>query len=233
MRVLDFSKGLARGSAFELLAEFRLCRPRINPRDIDPEGRHFTPERFREGAHAIFAGRISCNRRRGNESCHRGHVDDMSLAASQHVWKDSARDQHRADQVDPDHGFDISLRLDLFKPVDGTKACIVEQDVNLSVKIQHGLHHRAPEPIDQGGPAALADIADAAGAMRAATASVTAAATKLEDIAAGLAALTPIGGSPPARDNLSAGSRAQLSTELQELLRDMATAPASHREDTR
>jgi hypothetical protein len=100
-------------------------------------------------------------------------------------------------------------------------------------EIQHGLQHRLPEQTDQSGSAALGDIADAAGALRAATTAVMAAATKLEDIGAGLIALAPAGATPAARGNLSAGSRAQLSTELQELLRDMATAPAGQREDTR
>jgi hypothetical protein len=100
-------------------------------------------------------------------------------------------------------------------------------------EIQHSLQHRVPEPTEPSGSAALGDIADAAGALRAATASVTAAATKLEDIGAGLTALSPIGAPPAARGNLSTGSRAQLSTELQDLLRDMATASTSHREDSR
>ena len=56
---------------------------------------------------------------------------------------------------------------------------------------------------------------------------------KLEDIAAGLTALSPIGVSPPARGNLPACSRSQLSTELQELLRDIATGAAPRQEGPR
>jgi hypothetical protein len=78
-----------------------------------------------------------------------------------------------------------------------------------------------------------ADVADAADEMRAATAALTAAVARVEDITAGLATLSPIGLSMPARGNLPAGSRSQLSTELRELLRDMATGPAPHQEDTR
>jgi hypothetical protein len=99
--------------------------------------------------------------------------------------------------------------------------------------IQHGLQHRGPGQADQGDSPALADLADTAGELRAATAAVTAIVTKLEDVAAGLTALSPIGASPPARGNLPVGSRAQLSTELQELLRDMATAPTPHQDDSR
>jgi hypothetical protein len=56
---------------------------------------------------------------------------------------------------------------------------------------------------------------------------------KLDDIAAGLAALSPIGLSLAARGNLPPGSRSQLTTELQELLRDMATGTAPHQEGSR
>jgi hypothetical protein len=100
-------------------------------------------------------------------------------------------------------------------------------------EIQRGLQQRGPEQTGQNGSAAPADVADAAGELRAATAAVTAAVTKLEEFAAALISLSPSGTSPPPRGNLPAGSRAQLSTELQELLRDMATAPAPHREDSR
>ncbi len=100
-------------------------------------------------------------------------------------------------------------------------------------EIQHDLQRQTPEQTFQGGSAAPADVTDIAGELRAATTAVTAAATKLEDIAAGLTAVSPIGVSSPARGNLPAGSRAQLSTELQELLRDMATAPAPHQEAPR
>ena len=95
-------------------------------------------------------------------------------------------------------------------------------------EIQHGLQHRVPEQME---PERFRGAGRYRGcrrrALRAATAGVTAAVAKLDDIAAGLTALSPIGVSPPARGNLPAGSRSQLSTELQELLRDMATAPAS------
>ena len=100
-------------------------------------------------------------------------------------------------------------------------------------EIQHTLQHRGPEQMAQSGSAALADVTDVAGELRAATAVLTAAVTKLEDITAGLAALSPIGMSPPVRGNLPPGSRSQLSTELQELLRDMATGPAPHQESSR
>jgi hypothetical protein len=100
-------------------------------------------------------------------------------------------------------------------------------------EIQHALQHRGPEQAAQSGSAALVDVTGVAGELRAATAALTAAVTKLEDIAAGLAALSPIGMSPPVRGNLPPGSRSQLSTELQELLRDMATGPAPHQESSR
>jgi hypothetical protein len=94
-------------------------------------------------------------------------------------------------------------------------------------EIQHSLQHRGPEQIEQSGSAPLADVADAAGELRAATAALTAAAAKLDDIAAGLATFSAIGVSPSALGNLSPGSRSQLSTELQELLRDMTAGSGS------
>ncbi|MGD9615222.1 MAG: hypothetical protein AB7H90_06815 [Alphaproteobacteria bacterium] len=100
-------------------------------------------------------------------------------------------------------------------------------------EIQHGLQRRGPEQADQSGAAAPADVAETAGELRAATAALTAAVAKLEDIAAGLAALSPLGVSAPARGNLPPGSRSQLSTELQELLRDMATGSVSPQEGSR
>ncbi len=100
-------------------------------------------------------------------------------------------------------------------------------------EIQQDLQHHTPERPHQGSSSELADIPETAAELRTATAAVTAAAMKLEDIAAGLTALSPIGASPPGRGNLPAGSRAQLSTELQELLRDMATAPAPNQEAPR
>lgn len=96
-------------------------------------------------------------------------------------------------------------------------------------EIQHGLQRRGPEPADQSGSAALADIA---GELRATTAALGSAVARLEDVAAGLAAVAPLGLAPPARSSLPPGSRSQLTTELQELLRDMA-APAPHGEEPR
>jgi hypothetical protein len=100
-------------------------------------------------------------------------------------------------------------------------------------EIQNGLQQRGPEPASQqSGSAALADIADTAGKLRATTSALTAAVVKLEDIAAGLTALSP-GVSLPARPSPPPDSRSQLSTELQELLRDMATSPAPHQKGSR
>ena len=90
-------------------------------------------------------------------------------------------------------------------------------------EIQRGFQQRGPEQTGQSGSVALGDVADVVGELRTATSALTAAVTKLDDIAAGLAAISPIGLSAPARGNLPPGSRSQLSTELQELLRDMAT----------
>jgi hypothetical protein len=100
-------------------------------------------------------------------------------------------------------------------------------------EIQHGLQQRASEQASQSGFAAPADVAEATGELRAATAALTSTVAKLEDIAAGLAAIPAIGISPPARGNLPPGSRSQLSTELQELLRDMATGAAPRQEGPR
>jgi hypothetical protein len=101
-------------------------------------------------------------------------------------------------------------------------------------EIQNGLQQRGPEQTDQqGSSAVLTDVVDTAGELRASISALTAAVAKLEDIAAGLTALSPLSVSLPARSNLPPGSRSQLSTELQELLRDMATGPAPHREDSR
>ena len=93
-------------------------------------------------------------------------------------------------------------------------------------EIQNGLQQRGPDRTDaQSSSAALADVAEAGRELRSATAAVLAAVTKLDDVAAGLAAFSPIGISAPPRGNLPPGSRSQLSTELQELLRDIATGP--------
>jgi hypothetical protein len=100
-------------------------------------------------------------------------------------------------------------------------------------EIQHGLQHHRPEQNNQDGSAALADIANMAGELRAAIATLTTTVAKLEDIAGGLATLSPVGLLPAARGSLPAGSRSQLSTQLQELLRDIATAPAPHQESSR
>ncbi len=96
-------------------------------------------------------------------------------------------------------------------------------------EIQHDLQHRGPE---QTGSAVLADAADA-GNLRAAVSALTASVKKLEDIIAGLAAFSAIGLSAPPRGNLPPGSRSQLSTELQELLRDIATGPPPHQDNPR
>ena len=100
-------------------------------------------------------------------------------------------------------------------------------------EIQRGLQHRGPGQPDQGGSAVPADIADTASQLRTATVAVTAAVAKLEDVAAGLSNLPPAGVVPPSRGNPPAGSRSQLSSELQELLRDITTAPAPHQEGSR
>lgn len=100
-------------------------------------------------------------------------------------------------------------------------------------EIQHGLQQRASEQRGQGGSAAPADIAETAGELRAATATLTSVVTRLEDAIAGLAAIPSIGTSLPARGNLPPGARSQLSTELQEVLRDIAPGPAPSPEGLR
>jgi hypothetical protein len=101
-------------------------------------------------------------------------------------------------------------------------------------EIQNGLQQRGPDRTDQqGSSAALADVGDIAGELRASISALTGTVAKLEDVIAGLAALSPIGISLPARGSLPSGSRSQLSTELQELLRDMATGSVPHREGSR
>ena len=97
-------------------------------------------------------------------------------------------------------------------------------------EIQQNLQHRGPEPTGQSGSAASADVVDAAGELHTATTALTAAVVRLEDIATVLSA---VGLSSSARGNLPPGSRSQLSTELQELLRDLATGPASQGENSR
>ena len=100
-------------------------------------------------------------------------------------------------------------------------------------EIQQGLQQRAPEQTGQSGSAAPADIAEAASALRAATAALTSTMARFEDIAAELAALPAVGVSAPGRGNPPAGSRSQLSTELQELLRDIAPGAATRQEGPR
>jgi hypothetical protein len=113
-------------------------------------------------------------------------------------------------------------------------AGVISRVRNCVSEIQNGLRHRGPEQAgQQSGSAALADVADTAGELRAATSALMAAVTKLDDIAAGLAALSPLGVSLPPRGSAPPGSRSQLSTELQELLRDMAAGPASRQEGSR
>ena len=99
-------------------------------------------------------------------------------------------------------------------------------------EIQRDLQRRGPEQTGPAGSAVLADAADA-GDLRAAISALTASVKKLEEIIAGLAAFSAIGLSAPVRGNLPPGSRSQLSTELQELLRDMATGPPPHQDTPR
>jgi hypothetical protein len=100
-------------------------------------------------------------------------------------------------------------------------------------EIQHDLQHRGSEQAGQSGSTSRADIMDAASELRAATAALTAAITKLDEIASGLAAFSAIGAPPSERGNLSSGSRSQLSSELQELLRDMTASSGSRSESPR
>ena len=60
-------------------------------------------------------------------------------------------------------------------------------------EIQRGFQQRGPEQAGQSGSAALGDVADVVGELRTATLALTTAVTKLDDIAAGLAAISPIG----------------------------------------
>jgi hypothetical protein len=100
-------------------------------------------------------------------------------------------------------------------------------------ELQNGLQHHGPEQAGQEGSAALAGAMAVTGELRAAVATLTATVTKLETIAGELAAPASGGLSPSARGNLPPGSRSQLSTELQELLRDMTTGPAPRDEGSR
>lgn len=100
-------------------------------------------------------------------------------------------------------------------------------------EIQNGLQRHGPEQADQSGSAALAEFAEVASELRAATAALKVVVTKLEDIATGLIAFSAIGVSAPARGTLPPGSRSQLSSELQELLRDIANGPPPHQEGSR
>ena len=87
---------------------------------------------------------------------------------------------------------------------------------------------------EQSGSAALADVAEAAGELRAATAALTGCRGETRGYRCGAGrALPAIGVSLPARGSVPPGSRSQLSTELQELLRDMAAGPASRQEGSR
>jgi hypothetical protein len=99
-------------------------------------------------------------------------------------------------------------------------------------EVQQVLQQRASEQVGQSGSTVPAD-AEAVGELRALTASLTSVVARLEDIAAGLAAIPAIGLSSPARGNLPPGSRSQLSTELQELLRDMAPGAVPRQEGPR
>ena len=100
-------------------------------------------------------------------------------------------------------------------------------------EIQRGFQQLGPEQTGQSGSAALGDVAAVVGELRTATSTLTTAVTKLDDIAAALAAISPIGLSAPARGNLPPGSRSQLSTELQELLRDMTTGSTLRQDSSR
>jgi len=100
-------------------------------------------------------------------------------------------------------------------------------------EIQRGFQQRGPEQTGQSGSMALGEVTDVVGELRTATSALTAAVKKLDDVAAGLAVLSPIGLSAPARGNLPPGSRSQLTTELQELLRDMATGSRPRQDSSR
>jgi hypothetical protein len=71
--------------------------------------------------------------------------------------------------------------------------------------------------------AAPSDIADAASELRAAAAALTAAVTRLDDLAAALSSNETAAAQ---QSNVPTGSRSQLTTELQELLREMTSGAA-------
>ncbi len=141
MRILDVPDRFARLRAFEFIAELSDGGTGINARNFDAEVTHFAAKRVGERARAEFAGGIRCDRGRGNKTSDRHHVDDVTFAAFEHVRKDGARDEHRADEVDADQRFDVAFGFEILEPVDRAIARVVEKDVNVAIEIERGLHH--------------------------------------------------------------------------------------------
>ena len=141
MWIFDSFDSFAGTSALDAGTELGRRWTRINARDFDPKRRDFAAKSIREGTHTEFPRRIRCDERRGNETRNRGHVDDVTFAALEHVRQNRARNKHGSDQVDANNRFNISFGLEFLEPVHTPKTRIVEKDVDLPVKIERGLHH--------------------------------------------------------------------------------------------
>ncbi len=69
-----------RGLSPVLLSELGRCRAGIDAGDLDTQGRHLPPQGVGKSAHAILGGGIDGVHRCRDQTCHRGHVDDMPSA---------------------------------------------------------------------------------------------------------------------------------------------------------
>lgn len=124
-----------------MTAEFGGGGAGINAADFDAKRGNFAAQRVGESTRAIFAGGITGDERRGDQPGDRDHVDDVPLAAGQHVRQDHAGDTHGTDQVDLNEQVDIAVVGMFLEPADAPDACIVEEDVDAVVKIECGLDH--------------------------------------------------------------------------------------------
>src|SRR5512134_2316621 len=117
VRIFKSLDGFAGFCAFELLAKLSRRWSWINAADLDAKRPDLAAKPVGKGTHAIFAGGIGCDERRGDETCDRRHVDDVTFSTLEHVRQNFARDQHGTDQIHLDDCFDIAFGVEFFEPI--------------------------------------------------------------------------------------------------------------------
>ena len=80
--------------------------------------------------HGVFARRVNSVGRRGDQSRHRAHVDNMTGPLLDHHWQCLPRRLNDAHYIDVKLRLDIFDRVEILEPVQPTKTCVVDQYVN-------------------------------------------------------------------------------------------------------